>query len=60
MTYPPKLMFKEKMTLGGGKDRIDLYYFGAGHTNGDAWVVFPALRVVHAGDMLGLETAAAD
>jgi cyclase len=53
VNYLPKLMFKEKMTLGGGKDRIDLYYFGAGHTNGDAWVVFPALRVVHAGDMLG-------
>src|SRR5439155_697412 len=29
----------------------DLYYFGRGHTNGDAWVVFPALRVVHAGDI---------
>jgi cyclase len=53
VNYLPKLMFKEKMTLGGGKDRIDLYYFGAGHTNGDAWVVFPALRIVHAGDMLG-------
>ena len=39
------------MTLGSGADRIDLYYFGRGHTNGDAWVVFPALRVVHAGDI---------
>jgi cyclase len=39
------------MTLGTGSDRIDLYYFGRGHTNGDAWVVFPALRVVHAGDV---------
>ena len=34
-----------------GADQIDLYYFGRGHTNGDAWVVFPALRVVHAGDI---------
>ena len=33
------------MTLGAGADQIDLYYFGRGHTNGDAWVVFPALRV---------------
>ena len=39
------------MTIGSGTDRIDLYYFGRGHTNGDAWVVFPALRVVHAGDI---------
>ena len=47
----PSKTFKDKMTLGSGGDRIDLFYFGRGHTNGDAWVVFPALRVVHAGDM---------
>jgi cyclase len=46
-----KKTFKEKMTLGEGNDRIDLYYFGRGHTNGDAWTVFPALRVMHAGDI---------
>jgi cyclase len=51
VNFLPKLMFKDKMTLGAGKDRIDLYYFGPGHTNGDAFVVFPAARVVHAGDM---------
>ena len=47
----PKRTFKDTMTLGSGADRIDLYYFGRGHTNGDAWVLFPALRVVHAGDI---------
>jgi cyclase len=47
----PKKTFKDKMTLGSGKDRVDLYYFGRGHTNGDAWIVFPELRVVHAGDI---------
>jgi cyclase len=46
----PKRTFKDKMTIGGGNDRVDLYYFGRAHTNGDAWVVFPALRVMHAGD----------
>ena len=46
-----KRTFKDTMTLGSGNDRIDLYYFGRGHTNGDAWVVFPALRVMHAGDI---------
>ena len=51
VNYLPKLMFKEKMSLSTGKDKIDLYYFGAGHTSGDAFVVFPALRVMHAGDM---------
>jgi glyoxylase-like metal-dependent hydrolase (beta-lactamase superfamily II) len=47
----PKRTFKDKMTIGQGADEIDLYYFGRGHTNGDAWVVFPALRVMHAGDI---------
>ncbi len=46
-----KRTFKDKMTIGRGADAVDLYYFGPGHTNGDAWVVFPALRVVHAGDI---------
>ena len=49
--FLPKRTFKDKMTLLGGADEIDLYYFGAGHTSGDALVVFPALRVMHAGDL---------
>jgi cyclase len=47
----PKRTFKDKMTLFKGPDEIDLFYFGRGHTNGDAWVLFPALRVVHAADI---------
>src|SRR5207244_4242637 len=35
----PDKTFTDRMTLGSGDDRIDLYYFGAGHTNGDAFVV---------------------
>src|SRR5450755_1447533 len=31
-----KRTFKDKMTIGKGADQIDLYYFGPGHTNGDA------------------------
>jgi len=46
-----KRTFKDKMTIGKGADQIDLYYFGPGHTNGDAWVVFPAHRIVHSGDL---------
>jgi glyoxylase-like metal-dependent hydrolase (beta-lactamase superfamily II) len=47
----PKRSFKDRMSIGKGADQVDLYYFGRGHTNGDAWVVFPALRVMHAGDI---------
>jgi cyclase len=46
-----KRTFKDQMSIGQGNDRIDLYYFGRGHTNGDAWVVFTALRTMHAGDI---------
>jgi glyoxylase-like metal-dependent hydrolase (beta-lactamase superfamily II) len=52
----PKRTFKDKMSIGKGDDRIDLYYFGRGHTNGDAWVVFPSLRVMHAGDMFAAKS----
>src|SRR6187402_1835837 len=45
-----KRTFKDTMKIGSGADQIDLYYFGAAHTGGDAWVVFPALRVMHTGD----------
>ena len=47
----PKRTFKDKMTIGKGADEIDLFYFGRGHTNGDAWVLFPANRVLHAADI---------
>ncbi|MFN7918355.1 MAG: MBL fold metallo-hydrolase [Vicinamibacterales bacterium] len=52
-----KRTFTDKLTLGSGADQIDLYYFGRGHTNGDAWVVFPALRVMHAGDIFSGKVA---
>jgi glyoxylase-like metal-dependent hydrolase (beta-lactamase superfamily II) len=51
-----KRTFNDRMTIGSGADQIDLYYFGRGHTNGDAWVLFPALRVVHAGDIFASNT----
>jgi glyoxylase-like metal-dependent hydrolase (beta-lactamase superfamily II) len=46
----PTRTFTDRMSLGTGRDQIDLYYFGRAHTGGDAWVVFPALRTLHAGD----------
>jgi glyoxylase-like metal-dependent hydrolase (beta-lactamase superfamily II) len=49
--FLPKTTYKDKLSLGTGKDRVDLYYFGAGHTSGDTFVVFPALRILHTGDM---------
>jgi glyoxylase-like metal-dependent hydrolase (beta-lactamase superfamily II) len=49
--YLPKRTFKDRLSLFSGKDQIDLYHFGRGHTNGDTFVVFPAVRAMHTGDM---------
>src|SRR5262245_55310224 len=51
----PRRTFKDRLTLGSGDERIELYYFGRAHTGGDAWVVFPTLRVLHTGDAFALK-----
>ena len=33
-------------------EEIDLYYFGAGHTNGDAMIHFRKANIVHMGDLV--------
>ena len=49
--------FEDRLTLGSGKDQIDLYYFGPGHTDGDAFVVFPAAKTVMMGDIMAWSMA---
>jgi glyoxylase-like metal-dependent hydrolase (beta-lactamase superfamily II) len=53
----PDKTFTDKLTLGIGKDQIDLYWFGAAHTNGDAFVVFKALRAMCVGDVMAWKMA---
>jgi glyoxylase-like metal-dependent hydrolase (beta-lactamase superfamily II) len=53
----PDRTFTDTMTLGSGRDRIDLYWFGPGHTDGDAFVVFPAVRTMMAGDIFAWNMA---
>lgn len=43
--------FEDRLTVGDGADRIELHWFGAGHTDGDAFVAIPAERVMAAGDI---------
>jgi glyoxylase-like metal-dependent hydrolase (beta-lactamase superfamily II) len=47
----PDRTFKDRLTVLGGNDAIDLYHFGPAHTNGDTFIVFRNLRVMHAGDV---------
>lgn len=49
--FLPNKTYGEKLSLLDGVNRIDLYYFGAAHTNGDTIVVFPAKGVAHVGDL---------
>ena len=42
--------YKDKLTLFRGKEEVELRYFGAAHTNGDAFVIFKSVRVMHSGD----------
>ncbi len=49
--FLPKQTYKDKLTLGSGKDRVELYYFGKGHTGGDTMVYFPTLKIMATGDL---------
>lgn len=49
--FIPKRTYKDRLSLLGGHDRVDLYYFGPGHTDGDTIIVFPFLRTMHTGDL---------
>jgi hypothetical protein len=53
----PDRTFKDKLTIGRGQDQVDVYYFGAAHTGGDAFVVFPAVRAMHGGDVFPWKAA---
>jgi cyclase len=47
----PDKTYTDKLTVLGGTEAIDLYHFGPAHTNGDTFVVFRNLKVMHAGDV---------
>src|SRR5437870_2037904 len=55
--FLPKKTYQDRLSLLDGKDKIDLYYFGAGHTNGDTVIVFPAARTAVLGDLFARKWA---
>ena len=46
----PTKTYKDRLVIGKGADEIDLVHVGPAHTGGDTFVIFKALRVMHAGD----------
>lgn len=53
--YLPKQTFTDRLTLFSGNDQIELHHYGRGHTNGDTFIVFPALRAMHSGDLFAMK-----
>ena len=47
----PQVTFQNRARVYLGGKNVETYHFGRAHTNGDAVVYFPALRVLAAGDM---------
>jgi len=49
---PANLTFDQELSVFLGGKEVRAMYLGRGHTNTDAFVLFPALRVLHSGDMM--------
>ena len=48
--FTPSITFAENLNLWLGKDKVELHYFGVGHTTGDAVVYFPEDKIAFLGD----------
>ena len=55
-----RVTFTEETAVYLGGKEVRARYFGRGHTNGDAFVYFPALRTLHTGDMMAGTTPLID
>lgn len=49
--FTPSLTFEKKMNLWLGKKKIELHYFGVGHTTGDIIVYLPDEKIAFMGDL---------
>jgi cyclase len=47
----PRVTFSDEFAVHLGEKEVRAKYFGRGHTSGDVIVYFPALKVIHTGDL---------
>jgi cyclase len=47
---PPSLLYKDLMIFDDGKHRVELRYFGVGHTHGDGFAWLPNEKILFTGD----------
>lgn len=52
--FVPSLTFSDKMEVYLGSKKIELWYFGIGHTTGDIVVYFPEEKIAFIGDQIFL------
>jgi glyoxylase-like metal-dependent hydrolase (beta-lactamase superfamily II) len=48
--HPPILLFPKELIFDDGKRRVELHYFGTGHTKGDGYAWLPKEKVLFTGD----------
>src|SRR5690606_11640530 len=53
----PTETYKDRLTIGEGADRVELYHTGVGHTNGDTFVLIPSARLLFMGDVMAWNMA---
>jgi glyoxylase-like metal-dependent hydrolase (beta-lactamase superfamily II) len=52
--FIPSLTFRDKMDIYLGSKKVELWYFGVGHTTGDIVVYFPEEKAAFIGDQIFL------
>ncbi len=57
---PPRVVFTQEMSVFLGGKEVRATYYGRGHTNGDVMIYFPALRILHTGDLMAGNTPLVD
>ncbi len=55
-----QIVFTDQSSVFLGGKEVRAYYFGRGHTNGDAVIYFPAIRTIHTGDLMAGSTPLID
>lgn len=53
--FIPSMTFSQSLDIYLGDKRIELYYFGIGHTTGDIVVYFPEEKIAFLGDQIFME-----
>lgn len=54
LPFVPSVTFRDKMNIHLGSKKVELWYFGVGHTTGDTVVYFPEEKTAFLGDQVFL------